>query len=158
MSTATPGTSLAEERIATLIARFDAEGQQLFQAMRKVLRKRFPTLNELVYDYGKKVVIGYSPTEAGGEGLLALSADGEGIRIYLTNGSTLPDPHKLLHGKAGARYMVIESAMVLQRPEVEALLVASVKHAKVPVPTSGKGKVIVKETTASKKAKKPAKG
>lgn len=146
-----------EEHIATLIARFDAEEQQLFQVLREALRKRFPTLNELVYDYGKKVVIGYSPTEAGGEGLVALSADGEGLRLYLTNGSALPDPRKLLLGKAGARYMMMESAKELQRPEIEALFLAAVKHAKVPVPVSGKGKVIVKETTASKKAKTPVK-
>lgn len=157
MSTTTRGTSTVEASITALIARFDAEEQLLFQALRKALRKRFPTLNELVYDYGKKVVIGYSPTEAGGEGLLALSADGEGIRLYLTNGSALPDPHRLLHGKAGARYMMMGSAKELLRPDVEVLLGAAVKHAKVPVPASGTGKVIVKETTASKKAKKPAK-
>src|SRR5690606_7902253 len=98
----------------------------------------FPTLNELVYDYGKKVVIGYSPTAAGGEGLVALSADGEGVRLYLTNGSSIPDPRKLLLGKAGARYMVLESVQELQKAEVEALFCAAVERAKVPVPAGGK--------------------
>ncbi len=150
-------TANPEAYIATLMARFDSKEQQLFQALRKALRKRFPTLNELVYDYGKKVVIGYSPTEAGGEGLVALSADGEGVRLYLTNGSSIPDPRKLLLGKAGARYMVLESVQELQKAEVEALFCAAVERAKVPVPAGGKGALIVKETTASKKAKKPVK-
>ncbi len=124
--------------------------------MRKFLRKRFPTANELVYDYARNFVIGYSPTQAGGEGIAALSADAEGVRLYLTNGSQLPDPHKLLQGKAGARYMTLGSASDLLRPEVEALMIAAEKAAKVTLRASGRGKLIMKPSASEKKPKKEA--
>ena len=131
--------------------------------MRKFLRKRFPTVNELVYDYAKNFVVGYSPTEAGGEGIVAISADlpiaGKrevGVRLYLTNGAKLPDPNKLLQGKAQARYLMLESAKDLLRPEVEALMTAAEKTAKVPLRTTGKGAVIIKPSASEKKPKKKA--
>lgn len=147
-------TSAAEERISTLIARFDAKDQQLLQAARKVLHKRFPTLNELVYDYARNFVIGYSPTEAGGQGIVALSLEPEGVRFYLTQGAILPDPHKLLQGKAGARYLVLTSAKDLLRPEVEALMTAAEKASKVPIPAAGRGALIMKPGASEKKPNK----
>ena len=87
-------TATPEDHIAALIAPFGAPEQTLFQALRKAVRARFPATNELVYAYTGKAVIGYSPTQAGGEGIAALSLDAAGVRLYLTQGATLPDPHK----------------------------------------------------------------
>lgn len=162
MPTAKPTTSTpasAEQRIAALIARFDEQHQKLFQAARKAVRKRFPTVNELVYDYARNFVAGYSPTQAGGEGIAALSLEADGVRFYLTNGAKLPDPHKLLQGKAGARYLMLASSKDLLRPEVEALLVAAEKAAKVPLAATGRGELIMKDSASGKKpGKKATKG
>ncbi len=130
--------------------------QQLFQAARKAVSKRFPTANELVYDYARNFVIGYSATEAGGQGIAALSLEPDGVRFYLTDGAKLPDPHKLLQGKAGARYLVLESAKDLHRPEVEALIKAAEKNTKVPLKATGRGKLIMKDSALGKKPKKTA--
>ncbi|MCB9165790.1 MAG: hypothetical protein H6592_15370 [Flavobacteriales bacterium] len=147
-------TASIEVHIVALVAGYTSSDQQLFQSLRKALRQRFPTLNELVYDYGKKVVIGYSPTEAGGEGLVALSLDADGVRVYLTNGSKLPDPHKLLRGKAGARYLTPSSSKDLVRPEVEAQMAAAEKLSKMPLPATGSGQTIIKATAAAKRSGK----
>lgn len=147
----------AEQRIAALIAGFDPRHQKLFQAARKALRKRFPTANELAYAYTGKVVMGYSPTQAGGEGIAALSLETDEVRFYLTNGAELADPHKLLRGKAGARYIVIGTAKDLLRPEVEALMKAAEKIAKVPLKPTGRGELIMKDSASGKKSGKPAK-
>lgn len=152
----TSTTATAEQRIAELISRFEPKDQLLFQAARKALRKRFPTVNALVYDNTRNFVIGYSPTEAGGEGIAALSLEADGVRFYLTNGAKLPDPHKLLQGKAGARYLVLGSARDLSRPEVEALIAAAEKIAKVPLKGSGRGELIMKDSASGQKAKKKA--
>lgn len=151
----TPATS-AEARIAELITRFEVKDQKLFQELRKAVRKRFPTVNELVYDYARNFVIGYSPTQAGGEGIAALSLEADGVRFYLTNGAKLPDPHNLLQGKAGARYMTPGSAKDLLRPEVEALMAAAVKVAKVPLKATGSGELIMKDSATGKKPTKKA--
>lgn len=147
----------AEQRIAKLISRFDPQDQKLLQAARKALRKRFPTANELVYDYARNFVIGYSPTEAGGQGIAALSLEPDGVRFYLTQGAKLPDPHKLLQGKAGARYITLSSAKDLLRPEVEALRKAAEKIATVPLKSTGRGELIMKDSASGKKSGKPAK-
>lgn len=152
--TTTPDPASAEERIAKLISRFEEKDQKLFQAARKAVRKRFPTANELVYDYARNFVTGYSPTHTGAEGIAALSLEPDGVRFYLTSGAKLPDPHKLLQGKAGARYTTLGSAKDLLRPEVEALLVAAEKIAKVPLKTTGRGELIMKESTSEKRPKK----
>ncbi len=144
----------AEAQIAKLISKYEVEDQKLIQAVREFLQKRFPTANELVYDYARNFVIGYSPTEAGGEGIAALSADADGVRFYLTNGSQLPDPHKFLQGKAGVRYMMLGSAKDLLRPEVEALMVAAEKAAKVPLKASGRGELIMKPSASEKRPRK----
>ncbi len=120
------------------------------------MQKRFPTLNEMVYDYSRNFVIGYSPTEAGAQGIVALSLEPDGVRFYLTKGSTLPDPHKLLQGKAGARYLMLGSVKDLLRPELEALMVAAEEASKVPTPPSGRGKLIMKDSASGKKPKKKA--
>jgi hypothetical protein len=72
----------------------------------------------------------------------------------LTNGAKLPDPHKLLQGKAGARYLTLESAKDLLRPEVEALMIAAEKVAKVPLKATGRGELIMKDSASGKKPKK----
>lgn len=151
-----PGTAARspEEHIATLIAPFGTSDKRLFQALRKAVHKRFPTANELVYAYTGKAVIGYSPTLAGGEGIVALSLDASGVRLYLTQGAKLPDPHKLLQGKAGARYLVLESAKDLLRPEVEALMAVAAKISKVPLKASGRGELIMKPSTSVKQPKR----
>ena len=156
MKTTAPTPASAEQQIAGIISKFDAKDQKLIQSVRKAIRKRFPTLNELVYDYARNFVIGYSPTEAGGQGIVALSADGDGVRFYLTNGAKLPDQHKLLQGKAGARYMTLESDKDLLRPEVETLMAAAEKGSKVPLRTSGKGALIMKPSASEKKPRKKA--
>lgn len=84
------GARSAEEQVDAYLARFGPERQQLIRAVRKVMQARFPTANELVYDYARNFVIGYSPTLAGGEGLVAISADAEGVRLYLTQGLACP--------------------------------------------------------------------
>lgn len=152
--TTAPTSPSAEQRIAGIISKFKPEDQKLIQAVREFLQKRFPTANELVYDYARNFVIGYSPTAAGGEGIAALSADADGVRLYLTNGSILPDPHKLLQGKAQARYMLVASAAVLLRPEVEVLMTAAEKAAKVPLRASGRGELIMKPGASEKRPRK----
>ena len=54
----------AEERLRGFIAKFEPGHQAVIRAVRKVLRKRFPTATELVYDNYNFFVIGFGPTEA----------------------------------------------------------------------------------------------
>ena len=71
--------------------------------MRRWLRKRLPTAHEVVYEYRDCFVISYSPNERGYEGVLAIRASADGVRLYFNHGKGLPDPEKLLQGSGNRR-------------------------------------------------------
>lgn len=148
-----------ESQLESLIEKFDPDGQKLIRALRSALRKRFPAANELVYDYGFSLVIAFSPTEQGIEGILTISARTEGVCLYFMNGPKLPDPKKLLMGSAKqVRFIPVESASRLKHPDVKALIAAALAIASVPMPSKGTGKLIIKTNAAKKKARrKPSK-
>ena len=140
-----------EAELRSFINRFDPKAQKLFRLVRTVLRKRFPTVNELAYDYPDSVVISYSPTNRGIEAIVAIAARADGVFLYLSHGPRLPDPKKLLQGSGKqTRFIQIDAASQLGHPDVEALIVAAIDHATVPVPSEGKGQLII-QSSASKR-------
>jgi hypothetical protein len=64
----------AEKQLKSFVAKFDPRHQTLIRAVRKVLRQRFPTANELVYDNYNFFVIGYSPTERPSDAIVSIAA------------------------------------------------------------------------------------
>jgi hypothetical protein len=144
----------AELRLAGLIAKLQPKNQKLIKSMRRVLRKRFPTANELVYDYTKSLVISYSPNERGSDGIVTLSADANGVRLFFNQGVSLPDPHSILLGDGRqTRYIPIEASNVLLRPEVESLVIAAVSKVTVPLARSGRGELIIKSSKQRTKSR-----
>lgn len=156
---ANPKPASAARQLAGFIARYEPDVQRLTRAVRSALRKRFPTVNELAYEYATSVVISYTPSERGIEGIVALSADAKGVRLYFNNGASLPDPHGILLGNGRqTRFILLESAGVLDRPEVEALMTAAVRLAKPPLAKTGGGGLIIKTSSSEKKSRtRPAK-
>jgi len=144
-----------ESQLRSLIEKFDAKDQRLIRSVRSAVRKRLPTANELVYDYGTSLFIGYSPTEAGVESVVSTAARADGVRLYLMHGPRLPDPKKLLMGTGKqVRFIPVESASRLKHPDIEALIAAAIDLASVPLPSKGSGKVIIKTSAAKKKARR----
>ena len=144
----------AELQLAGLIAKFEPKNQKLIKSVRRALRKRFPTVNELVYDYTKSLVIGYSPNERGSDGIVAMSADANGVRLFFNQGVSLPDPHGILLGDGRqTRYILIESGRVLLRQEVESLLTAALGKVTIPLGRSGRGELIIKSSKRRTKSR-----
>ncbi len=132
----------AERQLAGLIAKFEPKNQKLIKSVRRALRKRFPTVNELVYDYTRSLVISYSPNERGSDGIVAMSADAKGVRLYFTHGVSLPDPHGILLGDGRqTRYIRIEASKVLLRPEVESLMTAAMRKVTIPRSRADRGRL-----------------
>jgi hypothetical protein len=78
-----------EARLRSFIDRFDAKDQKLIRLVRAALRKRFPTANELAYDYNNSIVISYSPTDRGIDGIVAISARATGVALYFQSGTSV---------------------------------------------------------------------
>ena len=145
MTVKSDGRELSPEaELRSFINKFDPKEQKLFRSVRAAVRKRFPTVNELAYDYPNSVVLSYSPTNRGIEAIVAITARADGVFLHLSHGPQLPDPKKLLQGSGKqTRFIRIDAAGQLEHPDVEALIVAAIKHATVPLPSEGKGKLII---------------
>jgi hypothetical protein len=70
----------------------------------------------------------------------------------------LPDPKGLLLGSGKqARFVQVEAADQLTHPDVTALIAAAVVKSTVPLPSKGKGGLVIKLTAAKKRSHaKPA--
>jgi hypothetical protein len=142
------------KQVDTFIAKFDPAMAKLIRAIRSALRKRFPTAIELVYDNYNFFVIGYSPTERPTDYIVSLAANAKGVGLSFNHGATLPDPTKILQGAGKQnRFIRLPNAVVLRKPEVEALLRAALAQAK-PLPATGRGQTIIRSVSAKQRARK----
>src|ERR1700722_750886 len=116
----------AEGQLKSFIDKFEPKNQTLIRAVRKALRKRLPTANELAYDNYNFFALGYCSTERPSDCIVSIAAGANGIGLSFYYGATLPDPHGILLGSGNQnRFVRLESASVLKRPEVQKLLQAS---------------------------------
>jgi len=142
----------AERQLESFIVKFDAKDQRLIRAVRRAVRRRFPTANELAWDNYNFFVIGYSPTERPSDSIVSVAARANGIGLCFIQGASLPDPRKLLQGSGNqTRFIRLESADVILRPEVEAFLAAAAARAKVPLPGTGRGKLIIRSISSKQR-------
>jgi len=145
----------AEEQLNRFIDKFERGDQTLIRAVRKALRKRFPTANELAYDNYNFFVLGYGPTERPSDCVVSLAAGANGVGLCFIHGASLPDPHKLLLGSGNqTRFIRVESADVLIRPEVETLIAAAISRSKTAFRASGRGKLIIRSVSAKQRPRR----
>ena len=148
----------AETQLRGLIARFAPAHQWFIGAMRRWLRKRLPTAHEVVYEYYDFFVISYSPNERGYEGVLAIRASANGVRLYFNRGKGLPDPAKLLQGAGNqTRWIHLEGASTLARPAVARLIDEAIARNRVPFARTGRGPVVIRSVSAKqRRPRRPA--
>jgi hypothetical protein len=149
----------AEKQLNSFIDKFEPKNQALIRAVRKVLRKRLPTANELAYDNYNFFALGYCSTERPSDAIVSIAAGANGVGLCFIRGASLPDPHKILLGSGNqTRFIRLGSAEMLARPEVEALIAAAVVKSKAPLPARGKGKLIIRSISAKQRPRrKPGK-
>lgn len=147
----------AEAELRRLSDKFSPTQLRLVGAMRKWLQKRLPTAHEIVYEYRDCFVVSYSPSGHGYEGVLGIRGSADGIRLYLMQGKDLPDPAKLLQGSAQTRWIDMESASTLARPEVVRLIEEAIARNRVPFAKAGRGSVVLSPSTSARKQPKKSK-
>ena len=147
----------AETQVESYFAKYEAAIAKLGKALRAKLRDRLPGLLELVYFYENQdsLVISYSPTESGPDGVCAIALYPRCVKLFFSGGAQLSksDPNKLLQGSGKmVRYVTLSSAADFDRPEIEVLMAAALKLAKVRLDASAKGSVIIKAEAQKKRA------
>jgi hypothetical protein len=153
--TTVPAVADAEEQLRAFIGKFDPKDQRLIRAVRRAVRRWLPTANELVWDNYNFFVIGYSPTERPSDAILSIAARANGVGLCFIHGAGLPDPKKLLLGSGNqTRFIRLESAAVLARPEVHALIAAAIARAKTPLRATGRGNVVIRSVSAKQRRRR----
>ena len=147
-----------EAQLRSFYDMFSPTHQKFIRSVRAALRKRFPTANELAYDYSSFFVIAYSPTDRGIDAIVSIAARADRVDLYFNNGPKLPDPKKLLLGSGKqVRYVRLEKAAQLAHPDVKAFIAAAIDLSAVPLPGKGQGSLIIKtnKAGAAKKRSRP---
>jgi hypothetical protein len=147
----------AETQLASFFAKYEPKMAKLGRALRAKLRARLPGLFEIVYVYENQnsLVISYSPTEHGYDGLFSIALYPDRLQLYFAHGAKLSkaDPNKLLQGKGTVRHVVLNAADDFDRAEIEVLIVAALKLAKLRLDAGAKGSVIIKAEAQKQRAK-----
>jgi hypothetical protein len=135
----------AEAQLRGHIAKLAPGHQQLVGSARRWLRKRLPTVHEVVYEYRDCFVISCSPNDRGYEGVFAIRASADGVKLYFNRGKGLPDPAKLLRGTGTqTRWIHLEGASTLARPEVARLVDEAIARNRVPFARTGRGPIVIR--------------
>lgn len=146
----------AEAQLDSYYAKFEPAIAKLGKALRAKLRDRLPGFNEIVYVYENQdtLLISYAPSENGYEGLCSLGLQPDAAKLHFAQGALLSkaDPNKLLQGRSTVRHVVLNSVADFERPEIEVLIVAALKLAKLTLDPSAKGAVIIKAEAQKKRA------
>jgi len=150
-----PTAAAAEGQLKKFIAKFGAKDQRLIRAVRSAVRKRLPTATELVYDNYNFFVIGYSPTERPSDAIVSIAARANGVGLCFIHGASLPDPAGILLGSGKqTRFIRLESADILARSEIKALLAAAIARSRTPFPRTGRGRLIVRSVSAKQRPRR----
>jgi hypothetical protein len=145
----------ADLQLKGFIAKFDPAMGKLIGQCRSILRKRFPTANELVYDNYNFFVIGYCATERPSDCVVSLAANAKGVGLSFYHGATLADPHGVLEGSGNQnRFVRLDGAKALSRPEILELLDAAEAQAKPAFPGAGGGKVIIRSIAENQRPRR----
>lgn len=145
----------AEKRLAKFIGKFEPRHQALIRSVRRALRRRLPTANELVWDNYNFFVVGYSATERPSDSVVSLAAGANGVGLSFYRGATLPDPSGVLLGEGSQnRFIRLDSARTPSRPEVEALIAAAVAQMKTPLAKTGRGRLFIRSVSAKQRPRR----
>ncbi len=144
------------KQLAGFIARIDPAVARLIRATGRALRREyFATATELVYDNYNALAIGWTGSGRTSDVIVSVAATSRGVVLYFTWGTRLPDPDGILLGAGNqGRFVRVESAATLGRPEVRALLEAAIGQARVPLPKRGKGTLIIKSISKKQRPRR----
>jgi Domain of unknown function (DU1801) len=152
---ALPPATPPDKQIAGFLAKFEPALSKKIQTCRSILRKRFPTAVEIVYDNYNFLVFGFAATDRPSSTLVAVAANCKGVGLSFYWGATLPDPHKILQGGGSQnRFIRLPTPETLSDPQVAALINDAEAQAKIPLPKSAKGYTLIKSISAKQRPRR----
>ena len=118
---------------------------------------RLPAAIELVYDNYNALAIGFASSERASDVIVSLAVYARGVNLYFIYGVALADPHHLLLGSGNqGRFVRLESADMLDRPEIDALVTAAIKEIDTPLPRSSRGRLDIRSVSPKQRLRRGA--
>jgi hypothetical protein len=144
------------KQLSTFLQRFDPSIRTLVRQARAKLRRRLPTAIELVYDNYNALAIGFASSERKSDAIVSLAVYARGVNLYFIYGAAIADPHRLLLGSGNqGRFVRLESAAMLDRPEIDDLLAAAIAEGDTPLRRSGRGRTVIKSVSSKRRPRRP---
>jgi hypothetical protein len=152
----------AEAQLASFFAKYEPAIAKVGRGLRAKLRARLPGLFEIVYVYENQnsLVISYSPTERGSDGLCGIALYPDCVKLFFGQGALLSksDPNKLLQGSGKTvRHVVLNAVADFDRAEIEVLMAAALKLAKLRLNAGANGAVIIRAEEQKQRARRASK-
>jgi integrase len=120
------------------------------------MRKLTPGSLELVYDNYAGLVIGFAPNEKPSSAIFSLLLLADHITLCFLHGKGLPDPAKRLKGSGNlVRHIRLDSPSTIDEPEVQSLIAAAKRRARVPLDPKQKRQLIIRSISAKQRARRP---
>jgi hypothetical protein len=151
-----PKEETAEQQLASFMAKFTPEIAFLARAIRREVRKLYPSALELVYDNYNALAIGYSPTERTSEAIFSIALYPRWVSLFFLQSAGLPDPGKILRGSGNvAKHIVLPSPDALHTTPVQALMREATARAKISFDPNAKHRLIIKAISAKQRPRRP---
>lgn len=145
-----------EVELASFLAKFLPEVAAQAEAIRNVMRRRYPMANELVYDNYNALAIGYGPTERTGEVIFSVAVYPRWVSLFFFQGKELPDPEGRLEGSGNqVRHIRIDSLDLFDDPAVRALMDEAVARAAVQFNPENRHQLIIKSISPKQRPRRP---
>ena len=138
---------------SAFLSRFPPEIVALVKRCLPKLRRAFPGCHQLVYNYSNSLVVSFSMSERGYEGIIALAIFPGWVRLYFDK--SLPDPKGLLEGSGSkVRSVTLKAASDLDHGGIRALIKAAIKHSGVTSPRTRSARMVIKSVWEKKRPRR----
>jgi hypothetical protein len=145
-----------KQQLSAMIDRFTPQVARVARRALAKMRELTPGSIELVYDNYNALAIGFAPGERSSEGIFSIALFPPHASLFFLQGAKLPDPTRRLRGSGNVvRHIVLESADVLDEPDVRALIDVALARAKVPLPPDQKRRLVIKSISAKQRPRRP---
>jgi hypothetical protein len=155
----TPGSKSvipARKQLDGFISAYSPEVAATARKAFAALRKRLPAADVLVYDNYNALAIGFGPNERASDAIFSLALYPRWASLFFLQGADLNDPDGLLRGSGKrVRHIVLERTEILDGMPVLLLIEQALSKARVRLPKSGRGRLIIKSISAKQRPRRP---
>jgi hypothetical protein len=139
-------------QFSAFLSRFPPEIVALVKRCLPKLRRAFPGAYQLVYDYSNSLVVSFSMSERGYEGIVTLAIFPGWVRLYFDK--SLPDPKGLLEGTGSkVRSVTLKAASDLDHGDIQELIQAAIAHSGVTFPST-RSTMVIKSDSKKRRPRK----